>query len=412
MRACRFLSILAATLLVVAGCAHYPVNAPLRQYDPAVGYRPRNLTPTAQSDELLLLVSFSGGGTRAAAFSYGLLEALKETEVIVDGRHTRLLDEVDAISGVSGGSFTAAYYGLFKEGIFEDFQDKFLKKDIEGALASQVFFNPYNWVRLSSAFFSRSDLAAEYYNEHVFAGATFADIARRKGPMVFINGTDIVLGTRMAFTQDAFDILCSDLTDFPVARACAASSAVPIVLTPIILKNYAGSCGYRMPEALELAMQQRSLPSRQFDLANDIVPYFDRNRIPYLQLVDGGVADNLGLRVLLDRVTAAGNAWESLKRSDKPNAHKIVIIMVNAETENNPKWNLLSTALPFGAMVAAYSSVSIARYNADTIALVRESFPGGPRKSAAAVVPRAASPPNPVPAGTSSSTLSRCSSTL
>ena len=49
--------------------------------------------------------------------------------------------------------------------------------------------------------------------------------------------------------------------------------------------------------------------------------------------------------------------------------------MVNAETENNPKWNLLNTALPFGAMVAAYSSVAIARYNMDTIALVRESIP-------------------------------------
>ena len=99
----------------------------------------------------------------------------------MDGR-TRLLDEVDAISGVSGGSFTAAYYGLFKERIFEDFQDKFLKKDIEGALASQVFFNPYNWVRLSSGWFSRSDLAAEYYDEHVFAGAKFADMMRAQGP--------------------------------------------------------------------------------------------------------------------------------------------------------------------------------------------------------------------------------------
>ena len=320
-RVCRFLSLLAVGLWLVAGCAHYPVNAPLRNYDPDAGYRGKNVVPPERSGDLFLLLSFSGGGTRAAAFSYGLLEALKETEVTIDGRRAPLLDQVDAISGVSGGSFTAAYYGLFKERIFEDFQDKFLKKDIEGALASQVFFNPYNWVRLSSAFFSRSDLAAEYYHEHVFAGATFADMMRHKGPMVFINGTDIVLGTRMAFTQDAFDILCSDLTDFPVARACAASSAVPIVLTPIILKNYAGSCGYRMPPLLELAMQQRSLPSRQFDLANNIVPYLDRDKIPYLQIVDGGVADNLGLRVLFgpgDRLRQCMGFAQEIGQTQRP----------------------------------------------------------------------------------------------
>ena len=269
-RVCRFLSLLAVGLWLVAGCAHYPVNAPLRNYDPDAGYRGKNVVPPERSGDLFLLLSFSGGGTRAAAFSYGLLEALKETEATIDGRRAPLLDQVDAISGVSGGSFTAAYYGLFKERIFEDFQDKFLKKDIEGALASQVFFNPYNWVRLSSAFFSRSDLAAEYYHEHVFAGATFADMMRHKGPMVFINGTDIVLGTRMAFTQDAFDILCSDLTDFPVARACAASSAVPIVLTPIILKNYAGIV--RLPDAAapgtghatEIASQPAIRPCQQY----------------------------------------------------------------------------------------------------------------------------------------------------
>jgi len=89
--------------------------------------------------------------------------------------------------------------------------------------------------------------------------------------------------------------------------------------------------------------------------------------------VDGGVADNLGLRVLLTRIGAQGNAWNALKHSDKPNAHKIAIILVNAQTENNPKWSLLGP-LSFGDMVAAYSSVAIARYNQDTIMLVRDSF--------------------------------------
>jgi NTE family protein len=152
--------------------------------------------------QLFVSMSFSGGGTRAAAFSYGVLEALKKTEVTLDGKRTRLVDEIDAITGVSGGSFTAAYYGLFGDRIFTDFEAKFLKKDIEWELAKRTLFNPYNWGRLFSPYFDRSDLAAEYYDEHVFEGATFGDMMKRKGTMVFINATDMVHGTRVGFIQE------------------------------------------------------------------------------------------------------------------------------------------------------------------------------------------------------------------
>jgi len=370
----RFFLIISLSLFVAAGCARYPVNAPLKHYDPNFGYQAKNMQQRNESAELMLLLAFSGGGTRAAAFSYGVLEALRDTPVTVDGQRTHLLDEVDAISSVSGGSFTAAYYGLFGDRIFQDFEEKFLKKNIEGALLTRTFFNPYNWVRLWSPFFSRSDLAAEYYDKHVFDGANFGDMLKHKGAMVLLNSTEIVTGTRLVFAQDVFDIICSDLTSFSVARACAASSAVPILLTPIIVKNYAGTCGYQLPPALQEALETRSLPSRQFNLANDIRPFLDSTEIPYLHLVDGGVADNLGMRVLLGRIGAQGNAWNALKNSDKPNAHKIVIILVNAQIENNPRWSLLDSALPFSAMVSAYSSVAIARYNQDTIMLVRDSF--------------------------------------
>jgi len=370
----RFFLIVALSLAGGAGCAHYPVNKPLAHYDPRYGYVPKNMHEHKESAQLMVLLAFSGGGTRAAAFSYGVLEALRDTPVTVDGRKERLLDEVDAISSVSGGSFTAAYYGLFGDRIFENFQEKFLKKNIEGALLKRTFLNPYNWVRLWSPWFARSDLAAEYYDKYVFDGSNFGDMLKHKGTMVFLNATEIVHGTRMVFTQDVFDMICSDLANFSVARACAASSAVPILLSPIIVKNYAGSCGYQLPPILEKALEARSLPSRQFNLANNIRPFLDSDKTPYLHLVDGGVADNLGLRVLLTRIGAQGNIWNALKKSGKPNAHKIVIILVNAQTENNPKWSLLGSALSFGDMVAAYSSVAIARYNQDTIMLVQDSF--------------------------------------
>ena len=234
-------------IIVAAGCAHYPVNQPLRQADPQAGYRGRNLIDPDNDDQLLLLLTFSGGGTRAAAFSYGVLETFRDTAVSIRGRQARLLDEVDWISGVSGGSFTAAYYGLFRDRIFEDFETRFLKKNIQGDLTRATLFNPINWGKLFSAYYDRSDLAADYYDKHVFEGKTFGDLLARKEPMIVINATDMVHGTRFSFIQDVFDVICSDLSTFPVARACAASSAVPMVLSPVTLRNYAGECGFQMP---------------------------------------------------------------------------------------------------------------------------------------------------------------------
>ncbi len=373
----RLLPWVCAMIFVVSavGCAHYPVNQSINQYDPQVGYRGRNVIDPANEDQLLVLLSFSGGGTRAAAFSYGVLETFRDTPVTIGGRQRRLLDEVDWISGVSGGSFTAAYYGLFRDRIFEDFESRFLKKNIQGDLARATLFNPINWGKLFSAYYDRSDLASDYYNKHVFDGKTFGDLLAQKEPMIVINATDMVHGTRISFTQDAFDLICADLSTFPVARACAASSAVPMVLSPITLRNYAGSCGFHMPEALAEAMKPpRDVSSRRLDLANNMLPFLDSKKKPYLHLVDGGVADNLGLRAALERVTLAGSVWGALKYAKMENVHKIVFVVVNAETAIDDKWDRREQIPPFGAMLDSYSSIAIERYNMETVALLSESF--------------------------------------
>jgi len=85
-------------------------NKPLVHW-PADGIYPTTRQfRNGRSGDLLLIVAFSGGGTRAAAFSYGVLEELRDTRVTLNERNRRLLDEVDILSGVSGGSFPAAYY--------------------------------------------------------------------------------------------------------------------------------------------------------------------------------------------------------------------------------------------------------------------------------------------------------------
>jgi NTE family protein len=355
------------------GCAHYPVNQPLNQVDPQGGYRPKSAGSPGNSENLLLYLTFSGGGTRAAALSYGVLEELRKTEVVIDGRKRRLLDEIDTISSVSGGSFTAGYYGLFGDRIFEDFESKFLKKSIQGALTRRTLLNPINWFRLYSDTFDRSDLAAEYYDKHVFEEKTFGDIAARKGPFIMMNATDMTHGLRIGFNQDAFDVICSDLSRFPVARAAAASSAVPMLLSPITMRNYAGTCGFKIPERFEGILKDRTTSERLFYLANNIAPFLDSQKKPYIHLVDGGVADNLGLRAVLDRVIGRGSVWELIKGTPRENVNKVVFVVVNAETQPDTKWDRSEGIPPIGAMMSAYSSVGIERYNQETIALLKES---------------------------------------
>ena len=184
MRTLIFISVIA-----LVGCTtQFRINVPLERYDPDYGYRLKGVAAPDRSEELFLILTFSGGGTRAAALSYGVLSELAKTHITIDGRRRRLLNEVDMISSVSGGSFTAAYYGLFGDRIFEDFETRFLKRNFDKGLIFHLL-NPANWARLVSSGFSRGDMAARYYDQHLFEGRTFGDIAARGGPALLINAT-------------------------------------------------------------------------------------------------------------------------------------------------------------------------------------------------------------------------------
>lgn len=232
-----FLMILGA----LGGCAHWPATPRLEQAG-APGYRPAEASQAGRSDDLLVVVAMSGGGTRAAALGYGVLEELHRTEVTVNGAKRRLLDEVDVISAVSGGTFPATYYALRGEKTFEEFEAKVLSRNFETELVERIL-TPTNWFRLPSGTFGKSDLFAELYDETVFDHATFADLKKANGPFVIINGTDVTTGARFSFTQDQFDALCADLMQVPLGRAVATSTALPPLLTPITFENRGGTCG-------------------------------------------------------------------------------------------------------------------------------------------------------------------------
>ncbi|HUJ11213.1 MAG TPA: patatin-like phospholipase family protein [Verrucomicrobiae bacterium] len=353
---------LVCSLLLVAGCAHYPVNARLTQYNPDAGYRYKTVAKANNSDGLFVVLAFSGGGHRAAALSYGVLEELARTDIVWEGQHKRLLDEVQVISAVSGGSFTAAYYALFGDEIFRDYEKVFLRRNIQQALLWRML-SPLNWGRCASPYFSRSDMAAEFYDRHVFRGKTFGDLAQAKRPpFLILNATDMSSSARFEFTQDLFDLLCSDLSTFPVGRAVAASSAFPVLLTPITVNNYGGSCGFIEPPQVESALAQREVLSRGYFKAQEIRNYQDAAHHPYFHLLDGGLSDNLGLRGPLEPVLALGGIRPAMQYFGVKRPRKIVVIAVNAATHHDPGWDkharapgLLEVGFAFGDVINRYS---------------------------------------------------------
>ena len=239
-----------ATVALLGGCATAtrPVNPPITEISPNTGYRFEvRQAQQLNAKENLVILAFSGGGTRAAAFSFGVLEFLRRTEVIgPKGNKGNLLDSVDVITGVSGGSFTALAYGLYGDKLFAEYEQRFLKRDVQGEIVSRSF-SPSYWGKLNTTGWGRSELAAELYDEILFNGATFGDLNRGKGPLILASATDISTGSRFVFSQGVFDIICSDLNGVRLSRAASASSAVPVVLSPVTMNNYGGTCKRTLP---------------------------------------------------------------------------------------------------------------------------------------------------------------------
>jgi NTE family protein len=318
------------------------------------------------NNDIELTLAFSGGGTRAAAFSYGVLQALRDSSVRVNGRLRRLLDEVDAISSVSGGSFTAAYYGLHGERIFAEFEEAFLRRDFQTGLIYGLL-NPLRWFSTTG----RTEMAIEYFDENVFKGATFADMVHKDRPLIVINASDLSNGVRFSFLQEYFELLCSNLSTFPVSRAVAASSAVPVLFSPVVIQNYP-DCVDEKPAWLTAA-KQRSADNFELSLAvNSLESYHDKDKVKYAHFVDGGITDNLGLRALYEFVEIAGGAQSFVGLIDQKVPSRIVLIVVNASTE--PEYGMsVSNAEPsLEATINAVTGVQLRRYNAATLELMEQ----------------------------------------
>jgi len=367
---------LAALLILVmaAGCAHWPATPQLERVG-APGYRLTDVNRPGQSDDLLVVLAISGGGMRAAALGYGVLEELRRTEVIVNGVKRRLLDEVDVISAVSGGTFPATYYALHGEKTFDEFEKRVLSRNFERELALRIF-TPTNWFRLPSGAFGKSDLFAELYDETVFNHATFGDLQRANGSFVIINSTDVTTGARFSFTQDQFDAICGDLSRVTLGRAIATSTALPPLLTPITLENRGGTCGWKAPAwqaGAEALIGGSETPGRSLIRARALQSYQNPAR-PYIHLFDGGLSENLGLNEVLNALEMLKVDPDEMVLPALRRARKVVVIVVNALRFPEVDWDRSPAPPDTDTLTDQMWSIPVDRISLDQVEQVREKL--------------------------------------
>jgi NTE family protein len=358
--------------LASSACTTYGLveNQPLLPGEAKPGYTMNEFARKLDQrpDELTLGVAFSGGGTRAAALSYGVMQELHATRVRMNGQQKTLLDAVSVISSVSGGSFTSAYYGLYGDRLFVDFEERFLRRDIEAALW-RGFLNPLRW--FSSR--GRTEMAVAYYQQTLFGDATFADMIRKDAPLILINASDLSSGARFSFVQEYFNLLCSDLTSFPLARAVTASSSVPVVFDPVVVENFSG-CGQSVPPWLAAAQRRdRDDPNLAMIVRGDVA-FENKVAQRYAQFVDGGITDNLGLRAMLDIVELIGGPKRYLQDLGIATPRRIVIISVNASADAPQGIGATRQAPGIEATLEAVTNIQLHRYNVATLQQTQQAL--------------------------------------
>src|SRR5690606_30961227 len=192
-----------------------------------------------------------------------------------------------------------------------------------------------------------------------------------------INASDLGGGIRFSFVQEYFDLLCSDIASYPISRAVTASSAVPIMLNPVVLKNHKGCYNPAqnyLEELDETRIEEAKLAPHLIETVKTLRSYKNRDERQYIHLVDGGITDNLGLMAFYELVEIGGGITNFMERIGSKPSKRLVIISVNASTK--PRYNIEHTnEIPdIEPTISAVTDTQLHRYNAATISLIRRSM--------------------------------------
>jgi predicted acylesterase/phospholipase RssA len=331
----------AAVALTLGACAtvhNLPLNTP--SANPIVQSAGTAAATAArfrqgEQDGAVIGIAFSGGGTRAAAFGYGVLDRMARTP-LRPGKSGNLLNHVGLVSGVSGGSVIAAYYGLKGEAALADFRSEYLTQDPMAALDTSI--NLVNIDRALGGGANTDNRLRDWFNAHLYHNATFGDLMARQRPIVVINATDIYNRSPFLFGPLSFAAACSDITRYPVAAAVAASSAVPAVFAPVVIETFPGDCQTPLPPWIERASADRSAAPLLHAYARGLKDIRE-GRVKYVKLFDGGLIDNFGLSSFTILRAGQTTPYGPLRPEEAVNLRRFLFLVADAGQGPQGNWS-------------------------------------------------------------------------
>ena len=318
--------------LLLTACAGAPDTRPINL--------PLAVTP-AQRTEIdiagdgdVIGLALSGGGARAASFSLGVLQQLRDTK---DSSGGRLIDRIAIVTAVSGGAITAAWLGQHGPDGLDGLRPAILDKDWQSQLHT-TWMSPQNWERLMQGGLNGPDKLANWLDTEVFHGAKMGELNVR--PRIIINATDLYSGAPFAFATPWFDAICSDLDAVRVADAAAASMSVPVAFRPIVVRTYGRECPHPLAPWVATAETDRTAPMLLRETARSFRYFRDSVRMNYIHLADGGVADNFGVSSIVTLRAASGTPHGPFTERDAVKLKRFTFFIVNAERNAEGDWSM------------------------------------------------------------------------
>ncbi len=343
-------ALIAAFGLAANACAGLPDTTPVNQ---PLLTETTHIAPDIGADGDVIALALSGGGARAASFSLGVLLQLRDMK---DRDGKPLIDRVGYVTAVSGGAITAAYFGQHGPAGLDNFRAAALEKDWQGQLHTS-WMSPQNWDRLLQGGLNGPDKLASWLDGEIFHGGVMRDLSTR--PQIVINATDLYSGAPFAFSPPWFQAICSDLGNIRIADAVAASMSVPVAFRPVVLRSYAQDCPYGLSPWVNEALVSRDAPVLLKETARSFRFYRQADRMTYLHLTDGGVADNFGVSSFVTLNADGGKPYSPFSARDAVRMRRLTFVIVNAERPAEGDWAKQQAGPDGPALIATALSIAV-----------------------------------------------------
>jgi NTE family protein len=365
--------------LVLAGCSVTPVDLPLR---PQQGNADRRVVEFAD-DRPMIVISYSGGGSRATALAAAVTARLTQIGYrTTSGEERHLSQDIAIVSSVSGGSVFGAWVGLneLDHDKVVAFETKVGTFDGIGYLERRAL-NPLTWADLAVTGRTRIDVLQDMLAEFLDTKATMAALNQRGKPVILLNASDMTAGEVFSFTPATFDDMCLAFDELPVVVAVSASAAVPVAFSPVLLKDWSwfDCAGARQPpgewrtslsndggayaniEAFRTARYRASLRADKYAYRQE----------RFVRLLDGGLADNLGLTAARRALVDPDGPAYALDALGSGRVRRLVVISVNARSDVRNDLDASNERTTISEMVGAVTSVPIDATTANVAAAFR-----------------------------------------